>query len=155
MSEMGVLGLLFAISGITLVLTFIALGGLYLLFSYGLYKLADRAGVENSWLAFIPLVQYYTMGKVIKDLKIGNWTVPHLAWVLLLTPIIYSILAQIPILNAIAGVLYLLFYIIVTYTLFKKYSHNALVMTIIGFLLPFMYAIFIFAIRNNRPITRH
>ncbi|AQS58173.1 hypothetical protein [Desulforamulus ferrireducens] len=153
MSEMGILGLLLAIGGITLVVSFIALGGLYLLFSYGLYKLADRADVENSWLAFIPLVQYYTMGKVIKELKIGSWTVPYLPWVLLLAPFAYCILAQIPIINTIISVLYVLFYIIVTYTLFKKYSHHALIMTIIGFFLPFMYPIFVFAIRNNHPIT--
>ena len=152
MSEVATLGLFFTISGITLVVTFFALGGLYLLFSYGLYKLAQRAGVENNWLAFIPLVQYYIMGKVIKELKIGSWIVPHLEWVLLLSPIIYGILAQIPVLNAIVGVLYLLFYIIVTYTLFKKYTHHAVVMTIVAFLLPFMYSIFVFAIRNNKPV---
>ncbi|SHK40327.1 hypothetical protein [Desulforamulus aeronauticus] len=154
MSAVGILGMLLAISGITLVVTFFALGGLYLLFSYGLYKLAQRANVENSWLAFIPIVQYYILGKVVKEVKIGSWVVPHLEWVLLLAPVIYGILTGIPFLTTIAGVLYLLFYIIVTYTLFKKYTPHAVVMTIVAFLLPFMYAIFVFAIRNNKAVIQ-
>ncbi|MEW6066229.1 MAG: hypothetical protein ACOY3U_07160 [Bacillota bacterium] len=152
MSDVGALGLLFAISSLTIMITFIALGGLYLLFSYGLYRLADRAGVQNSWLAFIPFVQYYTMGKVIKEVRICNFVIPHLEWVLLLAPVVYAILAQIPFANILAGVACFLFYVIVTYHLFKKYSQNAVLMTVIGLLLPFMYAVFVFAIRNNAPL---
>ncbi|MEW6696706.1 MAG: hypothetical protein ACOY35_14555 [Bacillota bacterium] len=96
MSDVGSFGLLFALTGLAPMVTFIALGGLYLLFSYGLCRMAIRAGIQNSWLAFIPFVQYYTMGKVIKDVRIGNFLIPRLEWVLLLTPFVYAILAQIP-----------------------------------------------------------
>lgn len=152
MSDVGALGLLFALSGLALVVAFIALGGLYLLFSYGLYRMAVRAGIQNSWLAFIPFVQYYTMGKVIKEVRIGDFVIPRLEWVLLLTPFVYAILAQIPFVNVLAGIAYFLFYVIVTYHLFNKYTHSPVMMTIVGLLLPFMYPIFVFAIRNNTPI---
>lgn len=153
MSDIGLLSL-FAISGLALVITFVALGGLYLLFSYGLYKLADRQGVEYSWLAFIPIAQYYTMGKVIKDVSFLNYRIPHLEWVLLLTPFIYGILSAIPYINILAGIAYAIFYIKVTYSLFHKYGNSALAMTILGLLLPFLYPIFVFTIRNNTPIQR-
>lgn len=152
MSDVGALGLLFAISGVTLLVTFLALGGLYLLFCYGLYRMAERAGVENSWLAFIPLVQYYILGKVIREVKICNYVIPHLEWVLLATPFVYGVLSLIPVVSVIAAIAYGLFYLLVIYTLFKQYSDKAVAMTIIGLILPFMYAIFVFVIRNNTPI---
>lgn len=152
MSDAGSYGLLYALSGITLVLSFIVACGLYLLFSYGLYRMAEKAGVENSWFAFIPIVQYYTMGKVIREVKIGSYVIPHLEWVLVLAPFAYVLLSLIPIINFIAGIIYVVFYIIVTYSLFKKYSHNAVLMTILGFLVPFLYPIFVFALRNSEPI---
>lgn len=152
MSDVGALGLLFAFSSLAIIVTFIVLGGLYLLFSYGLYRLAYRAGIQNSWLAFIPFVQYYTMGKVIKEVRIGSFLIPHLEWVLLLTPFVYAILAQIPFVNVLAGIAYFLFCVIVTYHLFNKYTHSPVLMTVVGLVLPFMYPIFVFAIRNNTLI---
>lgn len=153
MSEVGLLSL-FAISGIAVLITFVALGGLYLLFSYGLYKMATRQGIEYSWLAFIPIAQYYTMGKVIKNVTLFGYLIPHLEWVLILTPIIYGILSAIPYVNILAGIAYAIFYIKVTYSLFQKYSDSAMMLTILGIILPFLYPIFVFAIRNNNPIQR-
>ena len=43
-------------------LLFIVAVALYIIFSIGLYQMAKNAGLENSWLAFVPIAQMYIMG---------------------------------------------------------------------------------------------
>ncbi|WP_041274388.1 hypothetical protein [Desulforamulus reducens] len=153
MIENSILGF-FAVSGFALVISLLVAAGLYLLFSYGLYRLAERTRVDHSWLAFIPYVQYYPLGKILREIRICGFVIPHMEWVLLAAPLVYSLLALIPFINVIASIAYFIFYAIVTYSLFNKYSRYALVMTIVSFILPFFFPIFVFTIRNNTLIKK-
>ncbi|GAB6181664.1 hypothetical protein JCM14036_29830 [Desulfotomaculum defluvii] len=144
----------FAVSGLVLVAVLLVAISLYLMFSYGLYQLAKRQGLEYCWLAFIPYVQYYTMGKIIGEVRVCGFVIRHLQWVLLAAPLVYSLLTLLPFINVIAGIAYFIFYIIITYNLFNQYSKSALIMTILSFIFPFLFPIFVFAIRNNSPLKK-
>ncbi len=43
---------------------------LYILFSYGLYTIANKKGEKNAFLAYIPIANLYLLGTIIGDITI-------------------------------------------------------------------------------------
>ena len=149
------LPLLFAIiGGFALLLLVIAIG-LYVLLAIGLYTLAKNENIEYPWFAFIPILQLYIIGKILKEIKIGNFTIPNLEIVLPVIPIAIGFLNLIPILRSILSLAYFIFNIIVTYQFFKRYKGDqAVVFTVLSAISFFLlYPIFVFTIRNATPLT--
>lgn len=61
---------------------------MYLIQAYAFYKLAEKAGVENPWLAFIPILQFVLFFHIID----------RSAW--------YVLICFIPLVNIIAGIIF-------------------------------------------------
>jgi hypothetical protein len=134
---------------------------LYVLFAMGLYGLAKTERTDNEWFAFIPILQLYIIGEILKEVKISTYTIPQLELVLPIAPIAFfiagSILGVIPILGGLLGLIlniaYAVFSIIVMYTFFKRYKGNqATLMTVLSVVLFFMGPIYVFNLRNAKPL---
>lgn len=114
---------------------------LYIFKAIGLQSLAKKAGYENTWLAWIPIVDAFLFGKVATK-NIG------LAWAYL----IFSVLAfflNFPLEQYITVVIYFVLY----YFLFKRYTNKYVGLTILNVLTAGIAGPFIlFAIRKNEPI---
>ena len=54
------IAILLAVSAVSLIVTLIS----YLLYCWGIYRLAKKLDVENAFIAWIPYAQYYTLGKI-------------------------------------------------------------------------------------------
>lgn len=136
--------------------------GLYILFAVGLYGMAKTEGIENGWLAFIPIVQLYIIGRILREVRIGNYTVPMLEYVLPLLPIAVviadEILGVIPVLGSLLSILlnvaFMIFMYIVIYQLYKRYrGEKAGLMLVLSIIFFFMAPIYIFTMRNSHPIN--
>lgn len=142
------LGLLFAMGiFVTLIMTVICLV-FYVLKSIGLYTLADKRGIENPWLAWIPVADLYIMGLLVGDMDIFGY---HLDNMGLWCPVIVvggAILGSIPVLGILIYVALLVFTILFVYRLFSLYSTEAVLYTVLSVLLC-LFPVFIFIIRNN------
>ena len=147
----GLFSLLFLVIGITL----------YVLLALGLYGIAKNESLGNEWFAFIPILQFYIVGKVLKELKIGSYVIPSLEIVLPLSPIALMLAARIlgviPILGGllslILNIAYTVFGIIVMYHFYKRYKgEQATLMTVLSVVLFFMGPIFVFNLRNSKPL---
>ncbi len=155
------LGMLLLFGGfVALIFSLIGIA-LYILFAVGLYGLAKNANTGNEWLAFIPIAQFYIIGKILREVKILNYTVPQLELVLPLAPValmvVGAILGVIPILGGLVvfllNIAYGVFYVVVLYNFYKKYKgQDAVLMTILSIVLPFMGPIYFFTMRNLPPI---
>ena len=56
---------------------------MYVLMAISLQKMADDQGIENSFLAWIPIANLYLTGLIVGDeLEIGEYTIPSLSLVL-------------------------------------------------------------------------
>jgi hypothetical protein len=44
----------------------------YIFLSIGLMKMAENAGINNAWLAWIPIANYYIMGELVTSKLKGN-----------------------------------------------------------------------------------
>lgn len=152
---------LILVGGIASILFFIIGIGLYLLLAFGLYGLAKTEETGNEWFAFVPILQLYIIGKILKEVKISTYTVPSLELVLPIAPVAVTIVANIldvipvlgPLLSLILNIALTIFSIIVLYNFFKRYKgEQAMVMTVLSVILFFMGPIYIYNLRNSRPL---
>lgn len=155
------LSMLFLLGGLVFFLLLVVGIILYVLLAIGLYGLAKTEGIGNEWFAFIPILQLYIIGKILKEIKISTYTVPSLELVLPLAPIavyianaIFNLIPVIGgILNFIFNIGYLAFSIIVLFNFYKRYKgEQATLMTVLSVVLPFMGPIYIFDLRNSKPL---
>ena len=143
----------FAILATLFIIIMSALGiVLYVLMSVGLYRLATNAGIENAWLAWIPIGNLYIMGRLIDSIQLGSIEVPSLHIVLPVAFVVFLLFRRVAVLGPVLSLFMYVFMIICLYYLFRKYSSDkAVLYTVLGAVLPFLLPIFIFAIRDRRP----
>lgn len=147
---------LFAFLGAFALVAFIIAIVMYVLMSLGLYKLAQNADIENPWLAWIPIANLYILAKLVKTVKLGTFEIPSLEIVLPVGCIVAAALGGIPVIGWIVYVAYLVLFVLVLYKLFSIYRpQQATLWIILSIVLFFigMPAIFIFIMRNDRPIA--
>ncbi len=125
--------------------------GLYILTALGLKKLADNRGIENSWIAFIPVFQVYILGLLIVDLEIFGYEIPELPIVLPIMLVISPIIIKIP---GVGSLFSFLSFIVFCFALHKLYApESATLYIILSIVLPFMGPILIFSIRDNELLN--
>lgn len=69
-------------------------GGLasYILFGLGLYEMAQRQGLSNPWLAFVPIARHYMQGKVAGPIKLKKREIKDPGIWMILVPIAFGVL---------------------------------------------------------------
>lgn len=137
---------MYELLGVFIVLfIFVAIIGfvLYVIYSYALYKMATKQGLENSWLAFIPIAQNYILGRLIKTLKVFDFEIPRIEIVLPVASIVVAVFSQVDILGSlltIANFLLMLFALNKLYKLYKPENATLYtVLSIFGFPVPFIF----------------
>lgn len=148
--------------------------GLYLLNAFGLMGILKTRGEKTPALAFVPYYNVYLLGKVGSDNKNG---VSKLGIALLVMLIVLSFASSflgmvvsmaehsryideeaiiLPALFAMLVVMgYMVLYYIVYSRIFLKYSKNGVLLTVFNIIFcgGMLAPIFLFAIRNNKPIN--
>lgn len=122
---------------------------LYILGAIGLYRIALKSGIEHPWFAFIPVLQFYTLGKLIGEIKIGNQIIPELE--LLLSIGFFT--RYIPIFGWIFKIVWIGLLFVTFYELYKLYKEDkAILMLVISIItLGLAVPIFLFIMRNDEP----
>lgn len=90
-----------AFMGIFIVFMFLFAIVMYFFMAFGLYRMAENQNIELSWLAFIPIAQYYLLGVLVQSRLTGGMR-EGIPWILA------SLLAANFFLGIIAGVMHLL-----------------------------------------------
>ena len=153
----------FAVLGFLVIILFLLAVAMYLLQSIGFYKMGKRAGVSNSWLAFIPPFNGYVMGKILGPERVKflgqKITSPEL-----LIPVTPFIMAFSNSLTASgSALLYLLYFVInlvgvifllvCNYQFLKMYKgESAKILFILSLVFPIIWPFLIFSMRNADPV---
>lgn len=142
----------FIVLGIILFAMFVVL---YLLLAFGLYRIAIRKNVEYPWIAFIPGIQLWTLGGILKRLNIFGVEIPRPDIFLGIGPIAAGIVAQIPYVGWLATIAICIVEFGAFYYLFLMFKpkDTAVLWLILSIVLSFMAPIFIFSLRNAPEIT--
>ena len=138
----GALIFLFALIGIVL----------YIIFAYAFYKMALNAGLENPWMAWIPILQWYILGKLIKSLKISTYQIPSIELVLPAATLIVMALNKVAVLGSLlslANYILLLFALNKIYKMYKPEQATLYtVLSIFGLPIPFIFM----SIKDLKPV---
>lgn len=136
--------------GIVFVLMFLAIiVVLYVLKSIGLATMAEKRGIENAWLAWIPIADLYIMGLLVGELDIFGYRLENLG---LWTPVIIaggSMLGNLHGIGWLFSLASFIFAVLLIYRLFEMYTTQAVLYTVLSILLC-LFPVFIYLIRNNQ-----
>jgi hypothetical protein len=132
----------------------VAAVALFVIQALGLYGMAEKAAVTPRWVAFIPVVNAYIWGKIIKEIRVSNFVLSRPEIVLPLAPFIYALLYQVPFLGPLFLLCLLALYGTGYYYLYLLYRpDSAAVYTIISIVFPFVVPFFFYSLRNEAPLT--
>lgn len=121
----------------------------YIAFAIGLMTMAQRRGLENVFLAFIPIAQLYLLGQIIRELKLFSYVIPSPEIVLPAASLAAIFLGWFPLIGWLIPLANFVLILGAYYTLYMIYApENAMIYTILS---PFIGPFLIFAIRNNEP----
>jgi len=125
---------------------------LYVIFSFAFYKMAVNAGIENAWLAWIPVAQWYVLAQIIKSLRIAGYDVPYLEFVLPGATVIALILNRIPVIGSLVSIANFVLLLFALNKLYKMYKPDQAVLftvlSIFGLPIPFIFL----AIKDSKPV---
>ncbi len=126
--------------------------GLYILNSLGLYALAKNRGLDNCWLAWIPIINLYLIGELTGNVM---WGIKESRWILVLAPFVIGFITMTGIGVIISfplSIAYSVYYFMVLFRLYRIYNqNNAVLFLILAILFPVTRPIWIFIIRNKQP----
>ncbi len=123
----------------------------YIPFSIGLYRMAEKCGIDNPWLAFIPFANLYVMGLIVRELQVQNYNIPRPELVLPAAAILNLVIGRIPFIGGLYGLALFLLMGLALYRLnciFKKDS--ALLFTLL-WLIPFLGPFLILSVSKYDP----
>ncbi len=123
---------------------------LYFIGAFGLYRIAENRKIKDPWMAFIPLANFYILGRIVEPIKIFNKEVPNLPFFLLGSAISVIVLGYIPPLGQLAFLVFLVLTLFSLYNLYNSYTDKAVLYLVISVLIPFSPPILIFYIRNRK-----
>lgn len=124
----------------------------FVLFALGLMTLAKRKGINNAWLAWIPIANLYIMGKIIGHIKIGSFEMDKMEMWLPLSILPLIILLAIPFVRILAIIAFAVIFYFAFFRLFSKYrSENAVLFSVLSVLLFTLgaYGLLVFLVRND------
>ncbi len=138
----------------------------YIFKSIGLMRMANNRNIENAWLAWVPIADYYIIGKLIAKFKLIDKEIKKPESFLVILFVICFCVKLFLFPMALIPVVKIFYYIIVAaINIFEAiiifmaryrlceiyYKDRAVVYTILGFFLNPLFNIFIFTMRNNQP----
>ncbi len=124
---------------------------LYVLFSYSLYVIVKKREMPNPWLAWIPIVNMYCIGKITGDIKIFSLSLTNMEIILPLAFTLFIGLKYIPLVGFILSAIGLLVLVMAFHKLYESFDReNSFLLTILTAILPVLAAPVILFIYRNR-----
>lgn len=141
-----------AVFGIALILLMIICLVLYVIFAYALYEIAVKAELKNSWMAWIPILQLFILGGIIKTLKIFDYEIKRVEYVLPIAAIIVLAFNKISVIGALLSLANFILVLFALNKLYRLYKQDKAVLytvlSIFGIPVPFIFM----SIKDNEPL---
>jgi len=132
----------------------VIVAGLWILKSIGLSQMAKNRGIENEWLAWLPVADLYIMGTIVEEMSLLSLSINNLGLWFPVISLLGGLLSSIPILGIIIFIGVFIFQIAFIYKLFSMYTNQAVLYTVLCLFFAFLWPIFIFSLRNNAVLDQ-
>lgn len=147
----------------------------YLLFAFGLYRMAKNLGLPSPWMAFVPILSSYLLGLIAEKDSMGKRTLKY-SWILIISQVVTSAFAIVyyfviiashvlgsvgflAIFILIYGALNIaacVLYYIALYRVYKIFdADNAPIFIILSIFFTISVPILVFVLRNRQPLISY
>jgi len=123
----------------------------YIPFSFGIYQMASKQGLDMPWLAFIPLAQLYIVGLIVREIRFQSYQIPQPQLVLPLAVILGWIVNRIPLINLVYSLALCALMILTTYRLYSIYKRDSAMLFTVLSLIPIVGSILILVVSQYEP----
>lgn len=123
----------------------------YIPLSIGLYRMALKCGIENPWMAWVPLANLYVVGLIIRELKFQNYDIPKPEIVLPAAFVINLVVAKIPVISALYGLALLVLTLLALFRLFTIFKKDSAMLFTVLSLIPLVGAFLILSVSKYDP----
>lgn len=126
----------------------------YILLSLALMTMADKQGIENAWLAFIPIANMYILGKLLGKLNLFGTIIDQPEMILPLITVASFALANFGAIGSLASLISFVVSLVAYYQLVEKYKPGSgvLYVLLLVVIAP-VGSYLLFTIRENTPVT--
>ncbi len=126
----------------------------YVLSAIALMTMGKRAGIEESWLAWIPVGNFYVIGKIIKSIDFGGKKYEPAEYIFPGAFVVAMLLGRISLIGGLANMAMSLLSYYCFYLLFKKYvPEKATKYIVISIILPAIgLSVLLFKIKDLEPV---
>lgn len=145
---------LIGMGSIMLVVAIIIVGIIgYFLSAISLMKLAQRDGIEEAWLAWVPIGNLYIIGKLIKTIDFGDNSYPNAEFILPGGLIAGMVLHSMPLIGSLINLAASLVVLYGFFLLYKRYAPDKVMKyMIITILVPIIGAsLVLYRIKDYEP----
>lgn len=148
----GIWALILAMIGVFVVLFIIVLV-FYILKGFALYKMAQRQGIENAWLAFVPFGMDYIMGLLIGEVDVFGWFKIDARIGLPVGRVIGMFAAMVPVVGWLFPIAYCIYYFLALYRFYLSRKSESAVSYLVLSILFNMVAegIIFFTLKDTEP----
>jgi hypothetical protein len=142
------IGVLAVLTTILASLFFLAL---YLLFAFGLFTMAKKRELANPWMAFIPLANFYLLGKLIGPFYVLKYLINPPEIILIIVGVLFFGLTWVPYAGSLLASVALVVLLFGLYSLYSRLDNEkAFFYTIVSAVLPTIaIPILFFMLRNK------
>ena len=124
---------------------------LYVLFAFSLYTMASKRNIDNPWLAFIPLANFYVLGKIIGPYNVLKFEIKPPEILLIVAAVVYFGFLYIPVIGFLVANAALIVLLYGLYTLYWRMDKDkALFYTLLSAVLPVLAVPIIFFILKDK-----
>jgi hypothetical protein len=126
---------------------------LYVIMALGMQTMAKKLGIENPWIAWIPIVSVYTLGKIAGDqITIFNKVISRLGLILVIGGICTAVIGFIPYLNFLVGIAYAIIYYVALYKVYRIFvEDSATLYLVFSIIINVTAPFFIFFASKRKP----
>lgn len=147
---------IFAAMGIVIILILGLIGIVnYLLISISLMNMANKEGIENPWLSWIPIAQFWIVGKLIKTFDVGAQKYDRAEVILVVSACASIFLTGLPLIGGLIGIANLIIMVLAIYKLYKMYApENAILYVILSIIFVFIApGIIMFKLKDKSQVV--
>lgn len=110
----------------------------YIVNSLALQKMATKLNIDNPWMAWIPLANIFLLGKVAGDrVVVFGKEISNLGVVLLVTSLVYSFTAAIPLVGIIILIAYFILFYSTYFKIYKIFNESSATLFLVLSIIPF------------------
>lgn len=140
-----------------LILFLVAFVALYVIMALALMKMANKLGIANPWLAWIPVANIYLMAKLAGDkVKLMSWEFRSVGVLLVGCYVVSAVINVIPIIGSIISILLSLLSLVLTvlvmHKIFRTFvGSSATVYVVVSLVLAIIAPILYMVAAGNEP----